>query len=125
MRSAIRTAPSTGDELPAALGKEAMVGAGDEAGAVLENYAVARLDHTPMCQHLRPDVAAIVALAHGSVDRIPRPNLHQWTRGPIPHENRRLASQAVNAAVLTSPVRVDRLLERNIRRVVVGNDRAC
>src|SRR5580692_1140623 len=52
-RALVRSLLGPGDVLPAALGQEAMVAAGDQLGAVFKRDPVARLDRGPVGQHLR------------------------------------------------------------------------
>ena len=118
------TALRPGDEFPAALGQETVVRTGNQLGTVLKADPPGRLDHTPVSENPCPHVAPVPARPHGTVDRVSDPNIRDRPRRAVRHQDRRAAMQAVHAPVLASPVRVDRLFERNVWRVVAGDDRA-
>src|SRR5207302_1222281 len=113
-----------GNEFPAALGKEPVVAASDELGAILERHAESRLYDAPVREHARFHIAAIPAIALGAINGVAYFELCDSSCCAVRHEYRRVARDTVDAAVLASPIRVDRRAEPHVRRVVVREDGA-
>ena len=113
-----------GDKLPAAFSQKAVVAAGVQLSAVCEANSVDRLDGAPVSQHSSSHVATIVTTLLGAVNLITDSKARQRLVTAIRHENSGVASQAVDAAMLAAAIRIDRLVEGNVRRVVARDDRA-
>src|SRR6185437_2906305 len=102
-----------------------MVTASDDLRTILELDAVGGLDDAPVRQHACAHVPAIPALPLGPIDGIPWLQLRDRTRRPVGHEDWRIAGHAVGTSMLAAAIRIDRLLEGNIRGIVARDDRAC
>src|ERR1700687_5801409 len=111
-------------EFPATLGQKAVIRAGHQRSAVLERDSVRRLDDAPVREHLCLYVPSVAALADRTVDRVAAPNLRERPHCAVRQQDGCVPRQAVDAAVLAAAIRIDRLLERNVRRVVARDDRA-
>src|SRR6185436_20647663 len=59
-----------------------------------------------------------------SVDFIANADICQRLRRAIPHQYRSFAVRTVHARMLASPIRIDRLAESDVGRVVAADDRA-
>src|SRR6202000_970971 len=101
----------SGHVLPAAVGEEAMVTAGDQFGAVFKRDSVARLASGPVGAHLGCRVAAVVPSFHRSVDRVADLQVGDGLRTPISQQNRRTPVGAVDTGMSASPVWIDRPAE--------------
>src|ERR1700744_5849764 len=124
MRPPIHALFGASHELPTALGQKAVVAAGDHLRAILESHEISGLDHAPVRKHLGPDIATVPARSDGTVYVIANAEILYRTRPPVRHQNRRLWLHAVNTSVLAPPIRIDRPLKRNVRRVVGRDDPA-
>ena len=106
-----------GNVFPAAAREEAVIAAGDELGAVLQDHPVRRLEGRPPIKHLGDGEAPIHTLAHRPVDGVAGLDVGEHLRPPIRHEDLGVAADAVNARMTASPVRIDRPAERHARRL--------
>src|SRR4030081_1027182 len=123
MGAAERAPLSAGDMLPAAIGQESVVAAADKLGAVLQRDAVRALHRGPVIDEIGCDVAAVVPLAHRSVDAIAPAELCDQLGSTVGHQDRRVAGHAVTTSMAASPVRIDRVAEGDggARRDLVYN----
>ncbi len=112
------------NELPAAFRQKAMIAAGNQLGSVREPDPIRRLDGAPVRQHSGANVAAIVPALLRAVDLLAGNKVGQRLGAAIHHENLRVPGQAIDATMLAAAIRIDRLIERNVRRVVARDDRA-
>lgn len=71
--SAVAPVLGPGHVLPASVGEEAVIAAGDQRSAVLEGHPVGLLPGPPMSQDGGQDVPSVAADLDGPVDRIPDP----------------------------------------------------
>src|SRR2546421_7350936 len=99
MRPAQRAALLSSDVLPSPIGKEPMVRASDELGAVLEPDPIGRLDRCPVRKHLGDDEPTVPTYPLCAVDRVAHTKLDKWPRPPVSHQDRSVARQAVDARV--------------------------
>jgi len=113
MRPLQGTTLSSGHVLPATIAQEAVIAAGDELGAILQRHPVRGLNRLPVGQHRRVHVPAVVAAADRPVDFVTGPQVSQWLRPAVSHQDRRLSRKAVNATMATAPVGIDGPAERN------------
>src|SRR6267143_2773374 len=113
-----------GHELPAVLGKKSVIRSGNELRAVFERYSVRWLDHAPVSEHARLHVAPIPAFACGAVDQVAWMDVRNPPHAAVRHQDRRIAVDTVDASMLTSPIRVDRLRKADVGRIVARDDRA-
>src|SRR6185437_15667096 len=104
-----------GNELPASFRQEPMIAAGNELRAILEQHPVGRLDDAPMRQHPCLGISPVISTAHSTVDLASNINLRERSCAPIAHQNWSIATHTINTRMTASPIRVDRLLERNVR----------
>ena len=102
-----------GDVLPAAAGEEAVIGAGDELRAVLENHPVRGLADHPVVEHLGPHVAPVPAPPDRAVDLVPGAKMADLERPAVGHEDGSVSRNTVKASMTAAPVRVHRPAERN------------
>src|SRR4029077_1013659 len=124
MRPACSAAFGAGYEFPAALGEETVIATRYECRTVLQCCPEGRLDGAPAREHSGFHVAPIPADAPGAVDLVPDLQLVQRPRASISHEDSCVSSCAVRARMSASSIRIDRLLERDVGRVVVADDGA-
>src|SRR5512145_107007 len=111
------------DELPATLGQESMVRACDKFGTVRQAHPVGGLARAPVREDRGLDVVPVVAAFLGAVDLVSGSNLRERLDAAVSHEDRRFPIEAVDTAMLASAIRVDRLVERDVGRVVARDDR--
>ena len=117
------TGLGTSHILPTPLGQKPMVGTGDKFCSVLKRDLVRRLYRAPMRNDSRLYVAPVPADAPGAVDLIAGSNLRKRARAAIAHENRGAAPGAITTTMLASSIRIDRLREIEVRRIVARDDR--
>src|SRR3954470_14993129 len=124
VRAALLALLGARHELPAAVAQETMVRAGNELAAICQRNAESRLDDAPMREDPLLDVAAIPTLAAGAIDLVANLQVPDASRAAIRHQHRRVAVHTVDAAMLASPIGIDRAVEADVGRVVVRNDGA-
>ena len=106
-----RTVLRAGHVLPAPLGEEAVVAAGNQLGPVRQRDPVGGFDRGPVREDRRDRVPPVVTAADGAVDRVADANVGQGFGVPVRHQDRRFAGAAVTACMLAAPVGVDRPTE--------------
>src|SRR4029077_13479662 len=124
MRPACSALLRAGHVLPTPLREKAVIPAGHERGAILQRYSECGLDGAPVREHPGFYESPIVTDAPGAVDLVPDLQLVQRPRAAISHEDSCVSSYTVTTTMTASSIRIDRLLEGNIGRIVVADDRA-
>src|ERR1700724_728234 len=115
MRPLMHSAFGANHVLPAKLGKEAMVLARDQLGAVLERYPECGLDARPLVEHACDHEASVGTLADGPVDRVAYLEVAQQLVPSISREDRGIAALAIGARMTASAVGIDRPAEGHAR----------
>src|SRR5216683_1510773 len=120
-----RAAPlGSGNELPSALGEEAMVRSGHKLRAVFQRDPVRRLDYAPMSEDSRLHITPVPAFARRSIEHVTSAHIGNRSHAAVSHEKRGIAVHAVHAPMLAAPVGIDRLRKAYVGRVVARDDRA-
>src|SRR4051812_17730233 len=99
-----------------------MVSAGNELSTIFEANAVCGLDDAPVRQDPRFHVATIPTSSRRAVDFIPDTYILQLSRASVGHQNRRFTPSAVDATMLAALIRVERLRETDVRRLIARDD---
>src|SRR5439155_6191598 len=105
MRPAVFALLSPGHKLPPAFGQETMIGSGHKRRAVFERDSVRRFDHAPVREDARLHIAPVPSLTRSSIQHITRTHIRNPSRTAVSHEKRRVAMDAINAAMFAAPVR--------------------
>ena len=106
-----RTLLRAGHVLPAPLGEEAVVTAGDQLGPVRQRDPVGGLDRGPVREDGRDRVPSVETAADGAVDRVADAYVRQGFGASIRHQGGRLTCLAVGTCMLATSVGVDRPAE--------------
>jgi hypothetical protein len=101
---------------PTTVGQEPMIAARYEFSPIVEDNAVGRLRRSPLVEHMGNRIPAVSTDELGSIDRVTNPYLGQRLGTPIGHQDRSISTEAVRAGMRTSPIHVDRPLERQVGR---------
>jgi hypothetical protein len=103
------------DVLPAAVRQEPMIAARHQLRPVLECHAVCRLSHHPVVEDLSEHIPAIGATTLGAIDPVAGPEMTDRQRPTVAHEDFCIARYTINTSMATSPIWIDRPLERDVR----------
>src|SRR5207237_8802194 len=107
VRRLVRPADLSGHVFAAAFGQESAVAACDEGRAILKRDPECSLLRMPVRENRSAHVPPVAATRNGSVDHVSGANVREREGGPIPHQDRRVAGEAVSTSMKTSAVRVD------------------
>jgi hypothetical protein len=98
---------------PAAIGHEPVVPAGHQFGPVRECDPIRGFDHRPLVEHPRGHIPSVVPVEYRPVDSVSNPQISEWLRAPVSHQDRGITMLAVGAGMGTSPIHVDGPFERH------------
>jgi hypothetical protein len=111
--------------LPASIREEPVIAARDEKGPVAERNLEGRLLSLPMRQDTRLRISAVPAVALRAINLIADLQCLELLHRAVRHKNKRVAAQAVDAAMLTAPVGIEADGKADVRTLVIGEDSSC
>lgn len=101
----------TGYELPPSVGKETVIGAGDELCSVFQSDPIRALGRRPMRQYLCLYVVTVRVTSLRSIYRVTYRDLFERFRTTVGHQHLCVSTHAISARMGASSVWVDRPVE--------------